>query len=151
MALISFPDSIIIIFLYCCILAAKLNLILYFCSAYAILVSRGESMDELRKYLHLLRKQRNLSLKDVAIKTHIANSTLSRFEKGTQKRLSAYCLKSLAKLYDISTIELFKIAGYLDDSDLDSYIQVFKDVNCLTSEEKKHIQEQIDLFNKNRL
>ena len=50
-------------------------------------------MDELREYLHLLREQKNLSLKDVADKTNIANSTLSRFEKGIQKRLSAYHLK----------------------------------------------------------
>lgn len=108
-------------------------------------------MDELREYLHLLREQKNLSLKDVAEKTDIANSTLSRFEKGTQKRLSAYYLKLLAKLYEIDTIDLFKMAGYLDESDLNSYIQVFKDVDHLTSAEKEHIQEQIDLFNKNRL
>lgn len=108
-------------------------------------------MNELREYLHLLRTQHNLSLNDVANETHIANSTLSRFEQGKQKRLSAYCLKLLAKLYNINTIDLFKMAGYLDDADLNSYIQVFKNVNLLTPEEKKHIQEQINLFNKNRL
>ena len=43
-------------------------------------------MDELREYLHLLREQKNLSLKDVADKTNIANSTLSRFEKGDTKK-----------------------------------------------------------------
>lgn len=107
-------------------------------------------MDELRKYLHLLREQNNLSLKDVSDKTNIANSTLSRFEKGTQKRLSAYCLKLLAGLYGTNTIDLFKMAGYLDDSDLTSYTQVFKGTNYLTPEERKHIQEQINLFNKNR-
>ena len=46
-------------------------------------------MDKLREYLRMLREQKNLSLKDVEDKTNITNSTLSRFEKGTQKRLSA--------------------------------------------------------------
>ena len=107
-------------------------------------------MDELREYLHLLREQKNLSLKDVADKTNIANSTLSRFEKGTQKRLSAYYLKLLAELYGINAIDLFKMTGYLDESDLNSYTQVFKGVSHLTPEEKENIQKQIDLFNKNR-
>ena len=76
--------------------------------------------------------------------------TLSRFEKGIQKRLSAYHLKLLAELYGINTIDLFKMAGYLDESDLISYTQVFKGVSHLALEEKENIQKQIDLFNKNR-
>ncbi len=107
-------------------------------------------MDELREYLRMIREQKNLSLKDVEEKTNIANSTLSRFEKGTQKRLSAYYLKLLAELYEINTIDLFLMAGYLDEKDLKSYTQVFKGTSYLTPEEKEHIQKQIDLFNKNR-
>lgn len=107
-------------------------------------------MDELREYLRILREQKKLSLKEVEAKTNIANSTLSRFEKGTQKRLSAYYLKRLAELYEINTIDLFKMAGYLDEKDLKLYTQVFKGTSKLTPEEKKHIQTQIDLFNKNR-
>lgn len=107
-------------------------------------------MDELREFLHLLREQKNLSLKDVKDKTNIANSTLSRFEKGIQKRLSAYYLKLLAELYEINPIDLFKMAGYLDEKDLKSYTQVFEGTSQLTPEEKEHIQKQIDLFNKNR-
>lgn len=42
------------------------------------------------------------------------------------------------------------MAGYLDESDLNSYTQVFKGVSHLTPEEKENIQKQIDLFNKNR-
>ena len=54
-------------------------------------------MDELREYLHLLREQKNLSLKDVADKTNIANSTLSRFEKGTQKKAVCILLKTISR------------------------------------------------------
>ena len=107
-------------------------------------------MDKLREYLRMLREQKNLSLKDVEDKTNITNSTLSRFERGTQKRLSAYYLKLLAELYEINTVDLFKIAGYLDEEDLKSYTQVFIGTSHLTPEEKEHIQKQIDLFNKNR-
>ena len=99
-------------------------------------------MDELREYLHLLREQKNLSLKDVADKTNIANSTLSRFEKGTQKRLSAYYLKLLAELYGINAIDLFKMAGYLDESDLNSYTQVFKGVKSSDSRRKRKHPKQ---------
>ena len=88
-------------------------------------------MDKLREYLHILREQKNLSLKDVEDKTNIANSTLSRFEKGTQKRLSAYYLKLLAQLYEVNTIDLFKMAGYLDEKDLKSYTQVFNGTSHL--------------------
>lgn len=107
-------------------------------------------MEELRHYLRFMRVQKNLSLKDVSIETNIADSTLSRFEKGTLKRLSAYYLKLLAQLYDINTITLFQMAGYLDDRDLEAYTQVFKNTGYLTPEENELIQKQIDLFNKNR-
>lgn len=107
-------------------------------------------MDELRDYLHFLREQKNLSLKDVARETNIADSTLSRIENGTLKRIAAYYLKLLGHLYDADIILLYKMAGYLDEEDLESYSQVFKDTCYLTSDEKEHIQKQIDLFNKNR-
>lgn len=113
-------------------------------------MDRGESMDELRRYLHFLREQKQMSLKDVAKETNIADSTLNRIENGTQKRISAYYLRLLAHLYEADTITLYKMAGYLDDSDLCSYTQVFKDSCHLTPEEKENIQKQIDLFNKNR-
>ena len=45
---------------------------------------------------------------------------------------------------------LCAMAGYLDDEALSSYEQVFHNSDLLTGDERKNIQEQIDLFTKGR-
>lgn len=100
-----------------------------------------------------LREQRNicgLSLGDVFAKCGITNSRLSRFETGKGKPFSPNDLKKLAKLYGICVIELYVMAGYLDDSDLSSYQYIFNDAHLLTDEEKQIIQTQINLYTRGR-
>lgn len=108
-------------------------------------------MANLGEYLKTNRQQCNLSLMDVYKATGISDSKLSRIENGTNNSTPAPdCLKALAKLYSINLIELYYVAGYLDEEALSSFARVFQNVDMLTNDERNHIQEQIDLFTKGR-
>ena len=100
-------------------------------------------------YLKQERQKRNLSQKDVQRLSGITDSKLSRQERG-EKALSPDELKKLARLYDISAVTLFMMAGYLDESDLADYQTVFKNAILLSEEETANIQEEINLYTKGR-
>jgi len=88
---------------------------------------------------------------DVYKAVGISDSKLSRIENGSNKtETSPGILKTLAGLYEIGLVDIYIIAGYLDDEALLSYEQVFQNVNLLDEQEKNHIQEQINLFTKGR-
>ena len=106
-------------------------------------------MSNIGDFLKKQREKNGLSLKDVQKKTGISNSVLSRIENDKkQSGASRIVLRSLSKLYGCSLIELFIMADYLDDEA--SYEQVFRNSDLLTDDERKNIQEQIDLFTKGR-
>lgn len=108
-------------------------------------------MVSLGDYLKTARLNRGLSLKDVQEKTGIKDSRLSRIEKESNKtETNPSLLKVLAELYEISVIELYFIAGYLDKEILSDYQSFFKNVDLLNDEEKAHVQNLIDLFTKGR-
>lgn len=108
-------------------------------------------MDRLGDYLKEARIQQGLSLKDVYRETGISDSRLSRIENGTKAfEVGPSYTKALAKLYKIDLVDLLINAGYLDANALFSYEQVFRNVDLLSGDERKHIQEQIDLFTKER-
>lgn len=108
-------------------------------------------MSNIGDFLKKQREKNGLSLKDVQKKTGISNSVLSRIENDKkQSGASPIVLRSLSKLYSCSLIELFIMADYLDDEALSSYEQVFRNSDLLTDDERKNIQEQIDLFTKGR-
>lgn len=108
-------------------------------------------MVALGEYLKGIRLQRELSLKDVYKATGISDSKLSRIENETNASDPApSILQALSKLYDINLIELYRMAGYLDEEALSSYERVFQNVDLLTEDERNHIQAQIDLFTKGR-
>ena len=108
-------------------------------------------MDNLGAYLKKIRLQSGLSLKDVYKKTGISDSKLSRIENdGNYSEAAPRILLQLAKLYNISIVELYITAGYLDSEALSSYQKVFSGVELLNDDEKLHIQNQIDLFTKGR-
>lgn len=108
-------------------------------------------MSNIGDFLKKQREKNGLSLKDVQKKTGISNSILSRIENDKkQSGASPIVLRSLSKLYGCSLIELFIMADYLDDEALSSYEQVFRNSDLLTDDERKNIQEQIDLFTKGR-
>lgn len=108
-------------------------------------------MVSLGEYLRETRLQQDLSLKDVYKETGISDSKLSRIENDANVSNTApVILQTLAKLYNINLIELYCMAGYLDEESLSSYERVFQNVDLLTKDERNHIQEQIDLFTKGR-
>lgn len=108
-------------------------------------------MVALGEYLKGIRLQQELSLKDVYKATGISDSKLSRIENATNASDPApSILQALSKLYNINLIELYCMAGYLDEEALSSYERVFQNVDLLTEDERNHIQAQIDLFTKGR-
>jgi len=112
---------------------------------------RGGIVQNLGEYLKSARLRKGLSLMDVYKAVGISDSKLSRIENGSNKtETSPGILKTLAGLYEIGLVDIYIIAGYLDDEALLSYEQVFQNVNLLDEQEKNHIQEQINLFTKGR-
>lgn len=108
-------------------------------------------MTALGNFLKEKRLQQGLSMKNVYKATGISDSKLSRIENGSNSSTPAPCiLQALSKLYGINLLELYRMAGYLDEEAISSYKQVFQNVNLLTEEERAHIQTQIDLFTKGR-
>ena len=95
-------------------------------------------MSNIGDFLKKQRENNGLSLKDV------------QENDKKQSGASPIVLRSLSKLYGCSLIELFIMADYLDDEALSSYEQVFRNSDLLTDDERKNIQEQIDLFTKGR-
>lgn len=112
---------------------------------------RGDFVDRLGNYLKKARIQQGLSLKDVYRETGISDSRLSRIENGNiSYGAGPSFIKALAKLYKIDLVDLLVSVGYLDAEALSSYERVFHNVDLLSEEERKLIQDQIDLFTKER-
>lgn len=108
-------------------------------------------MNTVGEYLKSIREKKGLSLKEVYRKTGISDSKLSRIEKEPKPfEITLSVLKDLVALYGIDLIELLVYIGYLDEKALSSYKRVFQNVDLLSNEQKKHIQEEIDLFTKER-
>ena len=68
---------------------------------------------ELGAYLKNIRENRNLSLRQVDYRSSVSFSHLSMIENGTRKP-TALTLKELAKVYNVSYIDLYEKAGYID-------------------------------------
>lgn len=107
-------------------------------------------MSDIGAYLKEQRNACRLSLRDVYNQCGVADSKLSRLERGEGKSLTPAELKSLAQLYGIGVIPLYIMAGYLDEHDLADYQFVFKNANLLNDEESQCIQLQINLLTKGR-
>lgn len=106
-------------------------------------------MKDIGTYLKEQRMQCNLTLKEVQDQSGISDSKLSRQERGG-KSLSPEELKKLARLYHISAVPLFVMAGYLDESDLTDYQMGFQNAGLLYENEAACIQAQINLLTRGR-
>jgi len=107
-------------------------------------------MSKLGDYLKIKRNERNLSQAKVYKYTGITNSRLCKAENGADNILRAVELKKLSILYDVPIVPLFMMAGFLDSSDLEEYQSGFKNTSMLNSDEKNHIQDQINFIIKKK-
>jgi transcriptional regulator with XRE-family HTH domain len=73
-------------------------------------------MADFGEYIKNLREQRKLSLRDVAAKTGMSYSYLTKIEHGGRKAPGPELLKRLAPVYGVSVRDLLKAAGYMDDT-----------------------------------
>lgn len=97
-------------------------------------------------YLKDIRYKKRISLAKVHKLTGITNSRLCKAENGSDGILNPAELKKLAALYGVAVVPMYLMAGYLDMSDLEEYRSGFKNTELLDSDEKKHIQDQIDFI-----
>ena len=111
---------------------------------------RGETMSELGDYLRNIRNEKGFSQANVHKKVGITNSRLCKAENGADNILSAAELKKLAILYNVPVVPIFIMAGFLDSSDLEEYRSGFKNISMLDSDEKSHIQDEIDFIIKKK-
>lgn len=107
-------------------------------------------MSEFGNYLKDIRSRKGLSLAKVHELTGITNSRLCRTENGADGILNPVEIKKLASLYDVAVVPMYLMAGYLDKSDLEEYRSGFSNTELLDSDEKKHIQDQIDFIIKKK-
>jgi transcriptional regulator with XRE-family HTH domain len=72
----------------------------------------------LGKYLASIRTDRRLTLREVEEKTHneVSNAYLSQIERDLVPKPSARVLGALAEAYDIDSVNLLEMAGYVDRS-----------------------------------
>lgn len=99
-------------------------------------------------YLKQLRESKNIKASEVWKAVCINDSVLSNLENNKTAKPDPTVLKKLAEYYNINPIQLFVLAGYLDEP-LSSY--AFNGLDKLSDKEIHHIQELINLFNENRL
>lgn len=107
-------------------------------------------MSELGDYLRNARNEKGLSQAKVQPQIGITNSRLCKAENGADNILSVAELKKLAVLYGMPVVSLFIMAGFLETSDLEEYQSGFKNTSMLDSDEKNHIQNQIDFIIKKK-
>lgn len=108
-------------------------------------------MHELGAHLRMARNKCKFSLKEVYKKTGITDSKLSKIERGKGKMPDPAELKILAKIYNISLVQLYVAAGYLEKKDfLDYQTTAFDNASLLNEEELKCIQNLINLLLKRK-
>lgn len=106
-------------------------------------------MSKVGEYLKKIRLNQNLSLNDVYEKTGITDSRLNRIEL-EKNEPSPNILKQLSKLYNIDLINLYLMAGYLDNTNISNREIPFYNFEILDDEEKEYIQQTIDFFIKRK-
>ena len=108
-------------------------------------------MNSVGAYLREQRVKLLLSLNDVYEQTGITSTRLNRIELDRVNEPSPEVLKKLADLYRVDIIYLYKMAGYLDDTDILPQLKPYKNYEVLNDEELNFIQQAIDILAKNHL
>lgn len=103
-------------------------------------------MNPVGPYLRELRTELSLSLNDVCKKTGITTTRLNRIELGQINEPSPEVLKKLSAFYHINLLELYKMAGYLEDTNFPEQTIPFFNYETLSCEERNFIQQSIDFL-----
>lgn len=109
----------------------------------------------LKNNIKLLRKEKNITIRDLESKIHINRATLSRMENGKQNISDEY-LNSLATFFNVSTDYLLGISDIRnpkDDIKIKSdpiFFSLYEEVKELTDEQKKEILEIVKKINNMR-
>lgn len=74
-------------------------------------------MENFGQFLKALRRDHNLSLREVGAKARISSSYLAQIEQGRRRPPGPDILKRLAPVYDVPVRDLLKAAGYLEDTE----------------------------------
>lgn len=73
-------------------------------------------MSDVGKYIYDARQKQEISIRYLAKLTGISHSEINKIEKGEREHPSPLHLKTIADVLGINQIELFKIAGYIDEN-----------------------------------
>ena len=103
-------------------------------------------MEALGNYIRELRIKSGYSQKKIHDEIGITDSQQSRIERGLNQEISPLLLKKIATFYDTNVIDLYLLAGWISENDLKSFQRIFKYAELLTDNQKKNIQEEINLF-----
>ena len=103
-------------------------------------------MNELITYLKTLRKNKQISLKNLAKKLNTTDAILSRLENGTLPKNTPELFSSIASFYGINVITLYLKANLISKEDLNEYNGIFTNCSKLSSNEINHIQDEIDFI-----
>lgn len=107
------------------------------------------------EYIKTVRREKQMSQRDLATATNISNAEISRIESGTRKSPSPDALKSIAIALHVPTETLFEIAGFIekksdpitaDTINLDEYICV----SDLTENERADVKKYIAFLKSQR-
>ena len=101
-----------------------------------------EDKNKLRDIIFSTRKNKNIARDKISELLKIkgieyAESSLQRYETGTTEAIRAEVLKGLCEILGLDTIEMYKLAGFIDND---------IDINRLTSREKIHLNNNIQLM-----
>lgn len=75
-----------------------------------------DNMNSVGKYIYDIRNKQQISIRYLARLTGISHSEINKIEKGERVMPSPMHLKTIADVLGINQIELFKIAGYIDEN-----------------------------------
>ena len=79
---------------------------------------------ELGKFIKSKREELGYSTNYIETNTGINKADLSRIENGKKKKINPIYLKELSKILNINQIELFNLAGFIDDKYLKSNLDI---------------------------
>lgn len=76
-----------------------------------------KNRDELAKYLKEIRARKHVGLNQLALKSGVQKTILSRLENSKILKINPFFLKQLSKALYVDYRELYRIVGYLEEED----------------------------------